>query len=438
MTETIVAIATAAGRGGIGVLRLSGPDAPAIAARVAGPMPPPRHAAYRRFCDHDGAVLDDGLLLYFPPPHSYTGEAVVELQAHGGTVLLAALQRRLIEAGARAARPGEFTERAFLNGKLDLAQAEAVADLINAGTEAAARAARRSLDGELSARVRTLQEQLTTLRVHVEGALDFADEEVDWLADAALQAMLEELVAGFDALLRDLERGRRLTEGMTVVIAGRPNAGKSTLLNRLAAREAAIVTDTPGTTRDLLREPVSLGGVPVTLIDTAGLRDTEDAIEAEGVRRARAAMAEADAIIYLYDAASGWTEADEAQYRALPDTVVRLRAANKTDLAEAAGPDDLQLCARSGAGIETLIRLLAGAPDDGSDARIAARERHLSALQQARGALDAARREIGAAGDAGLAAEHLRGAQQALSQITGENTADALLGEIFARFCIGK
>lgn len=441
MTDTIAAIATAAGAGGIGVLRVSGPRAATVAASLAGDMPAPRRAAHRVFRGADGSVIDDGLLLYFPAPHSYTGEHVVELQGHGGAQTLQLLLQALREAGARDALPGEFTERAYLNGRLDLAQAEAVADLIGAATADAALAARRSLDGELSRRVKNLQGGLTALRVHVEGALDFADEDIDWLADAGLRERLAALVATFDALLRDLERGRRLTEGLTVVLAGRPNAGKSTLLNRLAAREAAIVTELPGTTRDPLREPVSLNGVPVTLIDTAGLRDARDPIEAEGVRRARAAINDADRICYLVDAEAGFQPADQVLLDQLPDRAERLLLASKCDrlpAGQSPGFDALEISATTGDGIDTLIDELVGADDASATPTLSARARHVQALADARAALDAAHNRIRGGDDAGLAAEELRRSQQALGAITGTVGADQLLGEIFRRFCIGK
>jgi tRNA modification GTPase len=302
--DTIVAAATPPGRGGVGIVRVSGPLAEPIARALMGRVPVARYATNARFRAADGGAIDEGLALYFPAPHSYTGEDVLELHGHGGPVLVEALIARAVELGARRALPGEFTQRAYLNDRIDLAQAEAVADLIDAGSEAAARAALRSLQGEFSARVRALDESLAQLRAHVEATIDFPTDEIDHLADGALAARLADVRAQCAALQATARQGRMLTEGLTVVIAGAPNAGKSTLLNRLAGFDAAIVTAVPGTTRDVLRERVLIEGVPVLLLDTAGLRDSEDVIETEGMRRARAAMAQADRVLFLVDAAT--------------------------------------------------------------------------------------------------------------------------------------
>ena len=334
MSDTIVAAATPPGRGGIAIVRVSGPATPRIGESLLGALPPPRVATTAQFRGADGEPIDHGLALYFPAPHSYTGEHVLELHGHGGPVLVEALIRRVLELGARRAQPGEFTQRAYLNGKLDLAQAEAVADLIDAASDAAARAALRSLEGEFSARVLALSQTLAELRAHVEAAIDFADEQIDVLSDQSLQARLTAATAQLQALRAASRQGRLLTEGMTVVIAGRPNAGKSSLLNRLAGHEAAIVTATPGTTRDLLRERILLDGMPLHVLDTAGLRRAGDAIEAEGIRRARAAMAGADRILFVIDAAADPQATGYLEERALlPPEVPVTVVFNKIDLA---------------------------------------------------------------------------------------------------------
>ncbi len=439
--DTIAAIATAPGAAGVGIVRLSGPGCRTIAATLLGRPPQPRHAHYLRFRDADGGTLDDGLLIHFPAPHSYTGEDVLELQGHGSPVLLARLLRRCLGLGARMARPGEFTERAFLEGRLDLAQAEAVADLIGAGSEAAARAARRSLEGEFSRRVHEVVEGLTALRVWIEAALDFPEEEVDFLAAPELRDRLQRVAGGLARLRADAERGKRLVDGLHVVIAGAPNAGKSSLLNALAGDDRAIVTEIPGTTRDLLREQIALDGVAVTLVDTAGLRDTAEPVEREGIRRARAELERADLVLaVLDDAAPGPPPAD------LPAGVPVLWLHNKADLSghaatEEARPDGrhLWVSARTGAGLDrlrTALRERAGL-DGAGEGSFSARARHLEALDQAAGHLEHAATQLHhGAGE--LAAEELRLAQAALGSITGVVDADALLGRIFADFCIGK
>jgi tRNA modification GTPase len=445
--DTIAAVATAPGAGGIGIVRLSGPRARAIAEAIAGVALRPRRARHARFADADGSVIDDGIALFFRRPRSYTGEDVVELQAHGSPVLLARLQRRCLALGARAARPGEFTERAFLSGKLDLAQAEAVADLISAGSEAAARAARRSLDGLFSERVADATERLLHLRMHVEAALDFPDEDVDFLAAPELAQRLADTRAALAALRAGAERGRRLADGLHVVIVGAPNVGKSSLLNALAAEERAIVSPVAGTTRDLLREALSLDGVALTLVDTAGLHASEDAVEQEGMRRARAELARADLVLALHD--DDRTDADATWRADVPPGAPVWRLRTKCDAdAPGAAPGDgtpaapLRLSARTGAGLDELrarLRAAAGgdAPDTDRDGAFSARERHLDALRRAALHLDAAASRLGA-GQGELAAEDLRGAQSALGELTGAVDADALLGRIFAGFCIGK
>ncbi|WP_028081146.1 tRNA uridine-5-carboxymethylaminomethyl(34) synthesis GTPase MnmE [Solimonas soli] len=451
-TDTIVAIATAAGRGGVGIVRLSGPRAAAIAERICGAaLPPPRTAALRRFLGADGQTIDSGLVLHFPAPRSFTGEDVVELQGHGSPVALHLVVQSACVHGARPARPGEFSERAFLNDRIDLAQAEAIADLIDATSAEAARAAQRSLDGELSRRVQRIAEQLIELRMFVEGALDFSDEDVDWLADRSLATKLEAARAALDALLAQAARGRRLREGYTVALTGRPNVGKSTLLNRLAGAEVAIVTDIAGTTRDVLREDIvlvgALGSLPVTLVDTAGLREADDPIEREGIRRARRALEQAELALFLIDAREQVTEEDRRLLAALPDGLPRVVVHNKSDLAgraarraDVGGAVELYLSAATGEGIDLLVDELqrrAGL-QGGGEGLFSARGRHLDALRRTQAHLERAAAQLRERAMPELAAEELRLAQEALGEITGRFTSEDLLGRIFASFCIGK
>ncbi len=446
-TDTIVAIATAPGRGAVGIVRVSGPQAAAVAMRLCGTLPPPRTAALRQLRDAHGQAIDRGLVLHFPAPHSFTGEDVVELQGHGGPVVLQMLVEAACCAGARLARPGEFSERAFLNGKIDLAQAEAIADLIDAGTREAARAALRALDGALSQRVEAIAEALTTLRVYVEGALDFADEDVDWLADAALAQRLGALRSALEQLLTDAQCGRRLRDGLTVALSGRPNVGKSTLLNRLAGAEVAIVTDIPGTTRDVLREPLDLAGLPLTLVDTAGLRESDDPVEREGIRRARAALAQAELVLFVVEAAQGITAEDAVLLAAVPADTQTLIVHNKCDLLRQAaarwedgGRVHIRLSAVTGDGIPLLVHELhrfAGWADT-TQGVFTARTRHLDALRRTLACITEAERRLAERAGAELAAEELRLAHEALGEITGRVTSDDLLGHIFSRFCIGK
>lgn len=445
-TDTIAAIATAPGRGGVGIVRVSGAAVPTIAAGLGGALPAPRRASHRHFRDADGTPIDAGLLLYFPAPHSYTGEDVLEVQGHGGPVVLDLLLARACALGARPARPGEFTERAFLNGRLDLAQAEAVADLIDAASAQAARAALASLDGVFSQRVQALADGLLELRLWIEAAIDFPEEDIDFLADGTLGARADALVAELDALLAAATQGRLLSEGMRVVIAGRPNAGKSSLLNRLAGYEAAIVTDIPGTTRDVLRERIAIDGLPLHVIDTAGLRESADPVEQEGIRRAWQEIERADRLLLLVEDAEGPTAADAALRARLPATLPMTLVRNKIDLSGAApgehdGPwgPELRLSARTGAGLDGLAAHLKRCMGfaDMHEGAFTARRRHLDALGQTRGHLaDACARLAGRHGE--LAAEDLRRAHAALGAITGEFSADELLGAIFGRFCIGK
>ncbi len=441
-TDTIAAIATASGAGGIGIVRLSGPRARAIGETLAGSTLESRRALHRCFRDAVGDSIDDGIALYFQAPHSYTGEDVVELQVHGSTPVLAQLLRACLALGARTARPGEFTERAFLNDKLDLAQAEAVADLIAAGSEAAARAARRSLDGEFSRRVQEVLECLTRLRVLVEAMLDFPEEGIDFLAEPHIHEGLTGTVAALAQLRREAARGLRLQNGLHAVIVGAPNTGKSSLLNALAAEDRAIVAEIAGTTRDLLRESLDLDGVCLTLVDTAGLRDSTDIVEAEGIRRARAELSRADLALAVLDARD--PEVPQALATALQGQTAVLWLHNKADLASQSARTEtradgvhLWLSAKTGIGMEALhsaLRAAAGAEGEGS---FSARARHVAALDETSAALDRAQARM-AEGQGELAAEELRLGQRSLGEITGVLAADDLLGRIFSDFCIGK
>jgi len=460
-STTIVAIATAAGRGAVGIVRVSGPAARRIGEAIIGEamigeaiigkaLPAPRQALLAGFRDAAGQLLDEGLVLFFPAPRSYTGEDVLELQGHGGPVVLEALVARAVELGARRANPGEFTQRAFLNDKLDLAQAEAVADLIDAGSLAAARAAVRSLQGEFSAEVQRLAEALIELRVWVEAAIDFPEEEIDFLADRALIARLEALRARFAAVLRSARQGRLLRDGMTVVIAGRPNAGKSSLLNALAGHEAAIVTPLAGTTRDVLREQIAIDGMPLHVIDTAGLRSADegvaDIVEAEGIRRARAEMTRAERILFVID---GVADPAAAAYREelanLPPGVPVTLLVNKIDaltppVAAVEVEPMLRISAKTGAGLDTLRQHLKDCMgyEGALEGAVSARARHIEALQRAQRHAETAFRQLTETRAGELVAEELRLAQAALGEITGEFHADELLGRIFGSFCIGK
>lgn len=442
--DTIAAIATASGRGGIGVVRVSGPLVPAIAVAILGRLPPPRHAHLARFLDAKGMVLDEGIALRFPAPHSYTGEEVLELQGHGGPVVLRQLVEACISAGARHAEPGEFTRRAFLNDRLDLVQAEGVADLIDAASVEAARSAARSLVGEFSSRITKLVEGLIELRLHVEACIDFPEEEID-PADRAWQAQrCGDLRRTLAATLADARQGAVLRDGLTVVLAGAPNVGKSSLLNRLAGEEVAIVTPVPGTTRDHVRATLLLEGVPVHLIDTAGLRETGDEVERIGVERAWEAIAKAGAVMCVSDATRPETAESAMLDARLPAGVPTARVFNKIDAAgwdagreERDGETVIRLSALTGDGVGALRAWLlevAGWRPHGEGVFLA-RERHLAALAEASKALDLA---ADTSQPIELFAEELKIAQQALGRITGEVTADDLLGQIFGRFCIGK
>ena len=432
--ETIAAIATPAGRGGIGVVRVSGPAVARIAAAVFGGLPEARRATVGAFRDRHGDTVDEGLALYFPAPHSYTGEPVLELQGHGGPVVMQALLAACLDAGARLAEPGEFTRRAFLEGKLDLAQAEAVADLIDAASREAARSALRSLSGEFSAAIGALQAKLVELRALTEAMLDFPEEDVDKLHRDDAAARLADVRRALDEVLVKSRQGSLLRSGIQVVLAGRPNVGKSSLLNRLAGEERAIVTAIPGTTRDALREPIQIDGVPLVMVDTAGLRESRDELERLGMQRTQQELARADLVLAVFEASRGPDE-----LRDLPAAASRIDVYNKIDLVPgfSAPSGALAVSAKTGEGLEALRRRIleaAGWSSSGEPVFLA-RERHLRALEQARNHLAAA---SGESRRWEFFAEELRLAHNALGSITGEFSADDLLGEIFARFCIGK
>ncbi len=450
-TDTIVAQATAPGRGGIGVVRLSGAKVPVLAQQLLGVLPKPRHAHYAHFRDAQGDAIDQGVAIYFAAPASFTGEHVLELQGHGGPVVMDALVQRCLELGARLAQPGEFSQRAFLNDKIDLAQAEAIADLIDAASTQSAKLAMRSLDGEFSKRVHALVEQLIHLRLYVEAAIDFPEEEIDFLADGHIENLLADARTALAELLRVSKQGQVLRDGIKVVIAGKPNAGKSSLLNALSGRDSAIVTDIPGTTRDVLRELITVDGLPVHLIDTAGLRHTDDKVEQLGIARAEKEMAQADALLLVVDGSSSDDHDPQALWpltTPLPVATTQIAVVhNKCDLSgKPAGrttPDGItviSLSAQTGDGLDALrlwLREQAGL-QDGNESLFLARRRHLDALEQAREHLRIGSEQLRLHRAGELLAEDLRQAQQALSTITGAFTADDLLGRIFSSFCIGK
>ncbi len=449
--DTIVALATATGRGGVAIIRLSGDDAPSIAHTLTQRTLTPRYAHYCDF-QHNEEILDSGVAIYFQGPHSFTGEDIVELQCHGGPVVVDRLIRACNSLGARNARPGEFSERAFLNDKIDLTQAEAIADLIDSATEAAARNAVRSLQGVFSNRVHTLVEALIHLRIYVEAAIDFPEEEIDFLSDGKVAADLANIQHDIADLLRQATQGQIMRDGMTVVIAGRPNAGKSSLLNALSGRESAIVTDIAGTTRDVLKEHVQIDGMPLHMIDTAGLRDTNDVVEKEGIKRALKEIQDADLIILLVDSSTDMDEDPVAMLRDLaPELVLdkpRLLVYNKCDKSGLAaghmqthsGDTAIAVSAKCGEGMDIFCQALKDKmgynPEIGGS--FTARRRHLEALQEAQHFIDTGAEQLHGAAAGELLAEDLRQAQEALSSITGEFTSDDLLGRIFSSFCIGK
>ncbi len=440
--DTIAAQATPSGRGGVGIVRVSGKLARECAEKMLGHCPKPRYAEYLPFLDLENEVIDEGIALYFPGPNSFTGEDVLEMQAHGGPVVIDRILATVQKLNVRLARPGEFSERAFLNGKLDLAQAEAIADLIDAGSEQAARCALRSLQGEFSKRIHELVEGLTELRIYVESAIDFPEEEIDFLADGQVQSRLDGIQQALMAVEKSAQQGSLMKEGMTVVLAGQPNAGKSSLLNALAGQETAIVTDIAGTTRDILREQIHLDGMPLHIIDTAGLRESDDAVEQEGIRRAWNAIEQADRVLLLVDDATGVTETDQQIIDRLPHSLKTTVIRNKIDLSNrSAGVegDVIRLSAKGGEGVEQLrdyLKACMGYEGEGEGAFMA-RRRHLDAIARADENLQRGQLLL-AQGSGELLAEELRLAQQSLGEITGEVSSDDLLGKIFTSFCIGK
>ena len=451
--ETIVALATPPGRGSVGIVRVSGSSAHVrqLARQLLHRDPRPRHAHYLPFHGPDGEVLDEGVALYFPGPHSFTGEDVLELQGHGGPVVMDSLLAAVLALGGRLARPGEFSERAFLNGRLDLAQAEAIADLIDSSSSEAARGALRSLQGVFSRKIGALVEQLISLRVYVEAALDFPEEEIDFLSDARIREGLDRLMESLTAVIQEARQGSILRDGMTVVIAGRPNSGKSSLLNALSGRDLAIVTSQAGTTRDFLRDQIQIDGMPVHIVDTAGIRDTDDEVERLGVEGAFEQMEQADRILLVTDGSLSdssspgelWPDFFERLPEGCRLTVIR----NKRDLTgEAAGITEgpcpvVRLCAHNASDIALLRQHLKdsmGYSANPGGGGFSARRRHMEALDKARACLEQGGRQLAYAGAGELLAEDLRQAQQALGEITGEFSSDDLLGRIFSSFCIGK
>ncbi len=440
-SDPIAAIATAPGRGGIGVVRISCANPEPFLQGLVGRHPSPRHATYARFLNEAGESLDDGIVLWFPAPHSFTGEYVIELQGHGGPQVLQLVLERCVELGARLAQPGEFSRRAFLNGKLDLAQAEAIADLIDAGSREAARSAVRALEGEFSRRINALKDGLIHLRMLVEATLDFPEEDIDFLEQADAWGKLAELSGRLDAVMAQARQGAMLREGLNVVLIGQPNVGKSSLLNRLAGYEAAIVTEIAGTTRDTLREAIQIEGVPLHIIDTAGLRETDNPVERLGIERTWAVLEKADLAVLLTDAQHGVGEQEAGILARLPPIPV-LTVHNKIDLtqeSERASADgrEVWLSAKTGAGMDLLRRRLlelAGWQSTG-EGLFTARARHLDALRRAGAHLDVARQS---GKQLEFLAEELRLSHEALAEITGEFSADDLLGVIFSQFCIGK
>ncbi len=447
LIETIVAIATPPGRGGVGIVRVSGPRVDPIANHILGKIPKPRRATHANFRNAENQLIDQGIAIYFPGPHSFTGEDVLELQGHGGPVVMDMLVNRAVELGARLAKPGEFSERAFLNDKLDLVQAEAIADLIDAASNEAARAAMRSLQGEFSNQINTLVDELIELRMYIESAIDFPEEEIDFLSEGNISGRVRAILHRLRGILDNAQQGRILREGINIVIAGKPNAGKSSLLNRFAARESAIVTNIPGTTRDVLREQILIDGLPVHVVDTAGLRDTDDIVEQHGVTKAWHEIRQADRVLLVVD---DQADVDEQvgdiviQLPAdLPLTIVR----NKIDrsgraVGEQDGPfgPEVALSARTGAGMDVLANHLKACVgfSPAGEGTFMARRRHLGALQRACELVENGLFQLESTRAGELLAEDLRQAQLSLSEITGAFTSDDLLGRIFSSFCVGK
>lgn len=443
-TDTIAAIATPSGNGGVGIIRISGELVPEIASRLTQKKLVPRLAQFSSFRDHDQSVIDSGLALYFPAPNSFTGEDILELQAHGGTVVLNMLLKRVLALGARLARPGEFSERAYLNNKIDLAQAEAIADLITSSTEQSVRSAQRSFQGVFSAHINALVTELTELRIYIEAAIDFVDEEIDFLTDGVVENKLVKLIERLQEIQQTAKQGRLLHDGMTIVLAGKPNAGKSSLLNALAGHDAAIVTDIAGTTRDVLRERIQLDGMPLHIIDTAGLRESANAVEQEGIRRALEEIRKADKVLLLIDIME---ESAQPALDFLPDGLDITTLYNKIDLLgkapemkDCAAGTQIYLSIKTGEGMDLLAQHLKDSVgyNETSENLFTARTRHLDALKKALEFVQNALTQLQTSLAPELVAEDLRQAQQALAEITGEFTSDDLLGKIFSSFCIGK
>ncbi|ELY1989496.1 tRNA uridine-5-carboxymethylaminomethyl(34) synthesis GTPase MnmE [Vibrio harveyi] len=451
-TDTIVAQATAPGRGGVGIIRVSGPKANQVALEVTGKTLKPRYAEYLPFQAEDGTVLDQGIALYFPNPHSFTGEDVLELQGHGGPVVMDMLIKRILGIdGVRAARPGEFSERAFLNDKMDLTQAEAIADLIDASSEEAAKSALQSLQGQFSQRIQTLVESLIHLRIYVEAAIDFPEEEIDFLADGKVSADLQAIIDNLDTVRKEANQGAIMREGMKVVIAGRPNAGKSSLLNALSGKESAIVTDIAGTTRDVLREHIHIDGMPLHIIDTAGLRDASDEVEKIGIERAWDEIAQADRVLFMVDGTT--TDATDPKdiwpdfVDRLPNNIGMTVIRNKADqtgeemgICHVNDPTLIRLSAKTGAGVDALRTHLKECMgfSGNTEGGFMARRRHLDALERAAQHLQIGQEQLEGFMAGEILAEELRITQQHLNEITGEFSSDDLLGRIFSSFCIGK
>lgn len=447
--DIIAAIATPPGRGGIGIVRISGNNLQPIAQAILGLIPRPREAHLSHFLDENGQPIDQGIAIYYPSPHSYTGEDVLELQGHGGTAVINLLLSRCLQLGARLAEPGEFTLRAYLNNKLDLVQAESVADLIDASTMGAARCAMRSLQGDFSATIQSLVLALIDLRMLVEATLDFPEEEIDFLEAARAATQLQAIREKLERVMISSRQGSLLQEGVKVVLVGQPNVGKSSLMNRLAGDEVAIVTEIPGTTRDTIQQLIQIEGIPLHIIDTAGLRETADIVEKSGIERTHAAIKQADLALLLIDSRYGLTESDQRILQSLPDGLPLLTVANKIDLLnesvrtdEESGNSIVYLSAKTGAGLDLLrkkiFELVGWQSNIAGEGLFMARQRHLQALNRAKTHLDSAGSWVESGRQLELLAEELRLAQFALSTITGEFTADDLLGEIFSRFCIGK
>jgi len=443
-SDTIAAIATPPGNGGVGIIRISGTLVTEIAKHLLNKSLTPRHALFTSFIDNDGCIIDSGISLYFPAPASYTGEDILELQGHGGSVVLDILLRRVLSLGARLANPGEFTERAFLNNKLDLAQAEAVADLIESTTEQSARSAQKSMQGVFSKQINELVTELTELRIYVEAAIDFVDEEIDFLTDGVVEKRIVRLLQSIQQIQKTAQQGRLLRDGMTVVLAGKPNAGKSSLLNALAGHEAAIVTDIAGTTRDVLRERIQLDGMPLHIIDTAGLRESDNSIEKEGIRRAHEELLKADKILLLIDAREPETE---ELLKTLPSNIDITKVYNKIDLLgkepeikQTENGYSCYLSIKTGEGMDLLKEHLKQSVgfNEATDNVFIARRRHIEALRIGYEFVVSALNQLQITQAGELVAEDLRQAQMSLSEITGTFTSDDLLGKIFSSFCIGK